>query len=97
MTLRLAIAVAALVGGVWLSVAATGARADGGPHQATINSGTAGLSGDCAGCHRAHTAEAADLLKAALPGLCLTCHDGTGATGTAGNGYVGPIPSPGVP
>jgi predicted CXXCH cytochrome family protein len=56
------------------------AFADGGPHSLVVNSGTAGLSGDCAACHRAHTAQAADLLKAAMPGLCLTCHDGTAAT-----------------
>lgn len=86
MTPRLAVAVAALVGGFWLSVAATDARADGGPHQVAVNSGTTGLSGDCAGCHRAHTAQATDLLKAALPGLCLTCHDGTGATTDVVNG-----------
>lgn len=67
-------------GALWLILAASAAYADGGPHQLAVNSGTAGLSGDCAACHRAHTAQAADLLKAAMPGLCLTCHDGTGAT-----------------
>jgi predicted CXXCH cytochrome family protein len=58
------------------------AFADGGPHVVPTNSGTggAGLSGDCAGCHRAHRGQAADLLKDTLPGLCLSCHDGTGAT-----------------
>jgi predicted CXXCH cytochrome family protein len=67
-------------GALWLILAASAAYADGGPHQLTVNSGTAGLSGDCAACHRAHTAQAADLLKASMPGLCLTCHNGTGAT-----------------
>lgn len=65
---------------MWILLAATPALADGGPHTLTLNNGTSGLSGDCAACHRAHTAQAADLLKAAMPGLCLTCHDGTGST-----------------
>jgi len=68
-------------------MAAGRAQADGGPHQLGLNSGTAGLAGDCAACHRAHTAVAADLLKAALPGLCLSCHDGTGATTDVVDGY----------
>ena len=41
-------------GALWLILAASAAYADGGPHQLTVNSGTAGLSGDCAACHRAH-------------------------------------------
>jgi predicted CXXCH cytochrome family protein len=61
--------------------------ADGGPHQLVNNSGTAGISGDCAACHRAHTAQAADLLKAQQPGLCLDCHNGTGATADVVDGY----------
>src|SRR5512143_1153156 len=60
-------------GALWILLAATPAFADGGPHTLTLNNGTSGLSGDCAACHRAHTAQAADLLKAELPGLCLTC------------------------
>ena len=67
-------------GALWLLFMAAPAFADGGPHALGLNNGTSGLSGDCAACHRAHTAQAADLLKAAMPGLCLTCHDGTGAT-----------------
>jgi predicted CXXCH cytochrome family protein len=74
-------------GALWLILAASAAYADGGPHQLTVNSGTSGLSGDCAACHRAHTAQAADLLKASMPGLCLTCHDGTGATTDVVDGY----------
>jgi len=81
---RLAVLLAG--GALWLLLAASAAFADGGPHQLTINSGTSGLSGDCAACHRAHTAQAADLLKASMPGLCLTCHDGTGATTDVTNG-----------
>jgi predicted CXXCH cytochrome family protein len=67
-------------GALWLILAASAAYADGGPHQLAVNNGSAGLSGDCAACHRAHTAQAANLLKSSMPGLCLTCHDGAGAT-----------------
>jgi predicted CXXCH cytochrome family protein len=34
----------------------------------------------CANCHRAHTAQAANLLKQAQPALCLNCHDGLGSS-----------------
>lgn len=61
--------------------------ADGGPHVYTNNNGSAGLAGDCAACHRAHTATATDLLKSAQPGLCLACHDGTAATTNVVGGY----------
>lgn len=81
---RLAVLLAG--GALWLLLSASAAFADGGPHQLTVNSGTGGLSGDCAACHRAHTAQAADLLKASMPGLCLTCHNGTGATTDVNNG-----------
>jgi predicted CXXCH cytochrome family protein len=67
-------------GALWLLLAATPAFADGGPHVLANNNGTSGLAGDCAACHRAHTAQAADLLKEELPGLCVSCHNGTGAT-----------------
>jgi predicted CXXCH cytochrome family protein len=63
------------------------AFADGGPHQLTLNNGTSGLNGDCAACHRAHTAQAADLLKEELPGLCLACHNGTSSTTDVVDGY----------
>lgn len=56
--------------------------ADGGPHV----SGQSVTTDSCAGCHRAHTAQAADLLKAAAPTLCISCHDGTGATTVVNNG-----------
>lgn len=52
------------------------ARADGGPHV----SGQSVTTDACAGCHRAHTAAAPDLLKASESTLCFTCHDGTAAT-----------------
>jgi predicted CXXCH cytochrome family protein len=67
-------------GALWLFLAAFPVAADGGPHSLANNSGASGLNGDCAACHRAHTAQAADLLKSTMPGLCLTCHDGSGAT-----------------
>ena len=70
-------------GALWLVYMAIPVFADGGPHSVPTNGGTdpvVGLAGDCAGCHRAHTADAAYLLKSAEPGLCLSCHNGTGAT-----------------
>ncbi|MFN8630574.1 MAG: cytochrome c3 family protein [Chloroflexota bacterium] len=75
---RFALLVAA--GVLWLFVAALPAFADGGPHVMTVNNGTSGMNGDCASCHRAHTAEAADLLTADMPALCTNCHNGTKAT-----------------
>jgi predicted CXXCH cytochrome family protein len=75
---RLALLVAG--GALWLVLAAIPASADGGPHSLGNNSGTAGLTGDCAACHRAHTAQAAYILTAEEPALCTNCHNGTGAT-----------------
>jgi predicted CXXCH cytochrome family protein len=50
---------------------ASPAFADNGPHI----QGTASLSADgCAGCHRAHTAKAENLLKTSNTALCTTCH-----------------------
>jgi predicted CXXCH cytochrome family protein len=79
-------------GALWLFVAALPTLADGGPHMIAANSGTGGastpaLAGDCAACHRAHTAKAADLLKDEMPGLCTNCHNGTGATTDVLDGY----------
>ena len=45
-----------------------------------LNNGSLGLAGDCAACHRAHQSTATDLLKSSQPGLCLSCHNGLGAT-----------------
>ena len=49
---------------------------------------TAVGAGRCAGCHRTHTAKGADLLKAAQPALCYTCHasGGMGAATDVANG-----------
>ena len=66
---------------LWLFLAAVPALADGGPHVASVNSGSSTLTADsCAGCHRAHTAQGPMLLNAVdEEALCLSCH---GATGT---------------
>ncbi len=60
-----------------LTAALTGiAAADNGPH-----GGYTATTDACAGCHRAHSASAANLLISTVPDLCLTCHGsaGTGA------------------
>jgi len=70
-------------GAVWLFLAAIPVFADGGPHIASINNGSGGVTADsCAGCHRAHTAQALYLLLEDEPAMCLNCHGaaGTGAT-----------------
>ena len=81
------LALLATGGALWLFLFVVPVFADGGPHVLTNNNGTAGLAGDCAACHRAHTAQAADLLKEELPGLCLSCHNGTGATVDVVDGF----------
>ncbi len=83
------LALLAAGGALWLFAAAIPALADGGPHIAAINNGSAGLTSDnCAGCHRAHTAQAAMLLKEDGTALCTTCHGsaGTGATTNVADG-----------
>ncbi len=76
-------------GALWLFVAALPALADGGPHVQAYNNGSAGLTSDnCAGCHRAHIAQFAFLLKEEEPALCISCHGtaGTGATTNVADG-----------
>ena len=76
-------------GAVWLLLAAVPVLADGGPHVAAVNNGTGGINADsCAGCHRAHTAQAVPLLVEEEPALCLTCHGASsaGATTNVANG-----------
>jgi predicted CXXCH cytochrome family protein len=64
---------------LWLFLAAIPALADGGPHVMADNSGSSTLTADsCAGCHRAHTAQGAMLLKSSEEDLCLTCHGSSG-------------------
>lgn len=55
-----------------LVVGVAAASADNGPHM----KGMGGmLTSNCAGCHRAHTGQAPDLLKAnSVEALCYTCH-----------------------
>lgn len=85
---------------VILAYGASPARADYGPHvkqtwtvgQTYTVDNTVGTD-RCAGCHRAHTAQGAYLLKEEQPGLCFTCH-GTSGTGAStdvvdGKGYTG--------
>jgi len=68
-----------LVGGaIWLLLLAIPALADGGPHVRGQADNAA--TGSCAGCHRAHSGQDKDLLKAAESQLCYTCH-GTGGVG----------------
>jgi predicted CXXCH cytochrome family protein len=52
-----------------------GVSADNGPHGG-VSSPTTDA---CAGCHRIHTAQTETLNVQTVPGLCLTCHDSTGA------------------
>src|SRR5665647_3991300 len=61
---------------ILLLLGAVTASADNGPHMA----GAGPIADTCAGCHRAHTAQASYLLRQSQPGLCFTCH-GTSATG----------------
>jgi predicted CXXCH cytochrome family protein len=68
---------------LWLFLAAIPALADGGPHVAAVNNGSSSLTADsCAGCHRAHTAQGATLLKTDEETLCLTCHGAQSAGAT---------------
>src|ERR1035437_9023762 len=61
------------------------AQADNGPHSivmgpngATTAGSTEG-AGQCANCHRAHTAKTSTLTLQAQPALCLNCHAGLGS------------------
>lgn len=76
--------VAPVIAGAWLFLAALPALADGGPHVASVNSGTSTLTSDsCAGCHRAHTATGPMIINQPSEELlCTTCHGAvaTGAT-----------------
>ena len=61
-----------------------------GPYTATTDA--------CAACHRAHSAQGANLLPARLPqsSLCFTCHDGSSAAPNVKAQYVtapSPVPS----
>ena len=61
------------------------ALANGGPH-----GGFSASTDSCAGCHRTHSAITNQLLTAIEPGLCLACHDGSGANTNVVDGtYLG--------
>jgi predicted CXXCH cytochrome family protein len=63
---------------VWLLLAVP-VFADNGPHQQGASATTDG----CSGCHRAHTARAANLLaNPSQTSLCYTCHGSTGTGAT---------------
>ncbi len=73
--------------GVW---GARSASADNGPHQENQ-----GMTTDaCAGCHRAHTARGAYLLRVDEEALCETCHDGMQATTNVVDGVAQDVPGP---
>src|ERR1035437_10136236 len=61
------------------------AQADNGPHSIVMgpNGATTAVStegaGQCANCHRAHTAKTSTLTMLAQPALCLNCHAGLGS------------------
>ena len=61
------------------------AQADNGPHSIVMgpNGATTAVStegaGQCANCHRAHTAKTDTLTMQAQPALCLNCHAGLGS------------------
>jgi predicted CXXCH cytochrome family protein len=61
------------------------AQADNGPHSIVMgpNGATTAVStegaGQCANCHRAHTAKTDTLTLQAQPALCLNCHAGLGS------------------
>ncbi len=84
------LAVGAALGSVWLLLIAMPVSADGGPHDASANSGSSTLTADsCAACHRVHTAQSSMLLTAsASNALCLSCHGATvpGATTDVADG-----------
>jgi predicted CXXCH cytochrome family protein len=73
--LRVLIAVAAAV--LLIAALAPVALADNEPHDSTMLT----EADSCAACHRAHTAQAAKLLKetATQDAFCFTCHDGSAA------------------
>jgi predicted CXXCH cytochrome family protein len=73
--LLLALTTAATAILAWGLLAASVATADGGPH-----GGYGPTAYGCASCHKTHTAQAAKLLTVNKADLCLSCHDGVGAS-----------------
>ena len=85
-SIRIVVPAFVLVVALMLATTAV-ALGNGGPHEGTFTT----LSDSCAGCHRAHTATGAKLLKMNTQYLlCMSCHDGTGANTKETTGvYVG--------
>ena len=86
---RLALLIAGAA--LWLFLLAVPALADGGPH---IQGQYGSTPAECAGCHRAHSATAPDILQQPMPALCYACH-GVGATGSVLDVQDGAAFSPG--
>jgi len=76
-----AIVVAAVVAlaGLWTVSALTPGAASATPPSPHLSTGA--TTDTCAACHRSHTSQNDNLLKATVPQstLCFSCHDGTGA------------------
>lgn len=68
----------ALVAAMVVGPAPRSVSADGGVHVQSAGA----VTDNCAGCHRAHTGQAPQLLVDVQPALCYTCH-GTAGTGAA--------------
>jgi predicted CXXCH cytochrome family protein len=68
-------------GTIWLFLLAGATFADNGPHVAGSYT-TQPTTDSCAGCHRAHTAQAPMITLQEQPGLCYSCH-GAGTMGAA--------------
>ncbi len=71
---------------------ARGAYADNGPHVAEAGS----TPDKCAGCHRIHTGQNENLLSSAIPAMCLSCHDSTGADTDVVHGLLASVPGKGL-
>jgi predicted CXXCH cytochrome family protein len=78
-----------VLAGVGLATWATPASANAGPH-----GGYTLTTSACAGCHRAHTAESANLVKAdSIYGLCTSCHGGLVSTDVVHESREPPTPT----
>ncbi|MBI2913756.1 MAG: hypothetical protein HYY03_07540 [Chloroflexi bacterium] len=79
--------------------------AGGAPNRATaeeateIHGGYSATTDSCSACHRSHTGKEPNLLtsQGAQSSLCLTCHDGTGASSDVASEYIDPNVPPDDP
>lgn len=85
---------------IWLFLFAIPVMADNGPH--VRGQASRAQQGSCASCHRAHSGQEPDLIRAAMPNVCYVCH-GAGGTGASsdvqdGVGYLtgGGLTDPGA-